>query len=82
VCENHGRSYVRSGQERQESQDEGRNEMSETELMKAIDSASSLTDLAEIEAQINASGLPESAKERLRALVAARRRKIIKPPRG
>lgn len=56
--------------------------MSETELMKAIDSASSLTDLAEIEAQINASGLPESAKERLRALVAARRRKIIKPPRG
>jgi hypothetical protein len=56
--------------------------MSETEFMKAIESASSLADLAEIEAQINASGLSESAKERLRALIAARRRKIIKPPRG
>jgi len=56
--------------------------MSETEFMKAIDSASSLTDLAEIEAQINASGLPESTKERLRALIAARRRELIKPPRG
>ncbi len=55
--------------------------MSETEFLKAIESASSLADLAEIEAQINASDLPENVKERLRALIAIRRREIFKPPR-